>query len=192
VSLESEKARIRQDGLAACREIAVDGAKRNSERVAEHVISSPELEQARSIGMYAATEWEIGTRLIFEASRREGKCCVFPRCLSGNRLDFARVDQYEQLAPGRFGILEPEKELEAIALSPGDLVLVPGVVFDRQGGRLGRGGGYYDRTFPVGDSSGPLLMALAHSVQLIDAVPVGANDRRMDAVATESGIVRPG
>jgi len=165
VSLDSQKAQLRRSVLSACHEIAPAQAARSAERVAQHVIASPE--------------------------RKAGKCCVFPRCLPDRRLDFAQIDHWEQLEPGRFGLREPDTKLQAVPLSPGDLVLVPGVAFDPQGGRVGRGGGYFDRAFPVGGPPGPFLMALAHPIQVIGAVPVGVNDRRMDAVATESGIIRP-
>jgi len=191
VSLDSQKAQLRRSVLSACHEIAPAQAARSAERVAQHVIASPEFERAAIVGLYAATGGEIATRPIFEASRKAGKCCVFPRCLPDRRLDFAQIDHWEQLEPGRFGLREPDTKLQAVPLSPGDLVLVPGVAFDPQGGRVGRGGGYFDRAFPVGGPPGPFLMALAHPIQVIGAVPVGVNDRRMDAVATESGIIRP-
>lgn len=191
MSLESEKAQLRQSVLSACREIGRAQTERSSERVAQHVIASPEFEAASVVGLYAATAGEITTRVLFEVARRAGKCCVFPSCKPERRLEFAQIDHWEQLSPGRFGLLEPAAGFVAIELSPGDLVLVPGVAFDRRGGRVGRGGGYYDRAFPVAGPPGPFLMALAHPLQLIDSVPVGANDRRMDAVVTESGIIRP-
>jgi len=72
------------------------------------------------------------------------------------------------------------------------VVLLPGVAFDAQGNRLGRGGGHYDATFPVGEP-GPLLIGLAWSFQLIPAVPHGSRDRRVDAIVTEDGcVVNPG
>jgi 5-formyltetrahydrofolate cyclo-ligase len=191
VRLASQKAALRQSVLSACQAIGPEQAARTAQRVAEHVVGSPEFLRAAIVALYAATAGEIATRSLFEAARRAEKRCVFPRCQAENQLDFAQIDHWEQLEPGRFGILEPGAQLAATPLDPADLVLVPGVAFDRQGGRIGRGGGYYDRSFPVDGPPGPFLMGLAHPVQLIDAVPVGTSDRRMDAVVTEAGIVRP-
>ncbi len=66
---------------------------------------------------------------------------------------------------------------------------MPGVAFDRRGRRLGRGGGHYDRVFPPATAA-PLLLGVAFSFQLVDAVPVGPADRRVDGIVTELGIVR--
>jgi 5-formyltetrahydrofolate cyclo-ligase len=99
------------------------------------------------------------------------------------------VGTWEDLVPGRYGVLEPAPEREPIALSELQLVMVPGVAFDAEGRRLGRGGGYYDRTFPVG-AAGPVLVGLAFAFQLVEAVPAGPLDRRVDAVVTEQAIIR--
>ena len=114
MSLESDKAELRRRVLSACREIPSEQAKRSAERVAQHVVSSSELEGAGTIGFYAATAAEIATRPIFEASRGAGKCCVFPRCQPERRLEFAKIDHWEQLSPGRFGLLEPAAGIVAI------------------------------------------------------------------------------
>jgi 5-formyltetrahydrofolate cyclo-ligase len=67
-------------------------------------------------------------------------------------------------------------------------VLVPGVAFDRAGGRLGRGAGYYDRAFPVSAPSAPLLIGVAYEIQRVDRLPLVETDRRMDAVVTERAL----
>lgn len=190
MSLDSDKAQLRQQVLTACRAIDPEQAERSAQRVAELIAGCPEFERAERVGFYAARGCEISTRPGFEAARLAGKGCLFPRCVGKNQLEFAQIDDWEQLQPGRFGILEPGVQLSASSFGENDLVLVPGVVFDRLGGRIGYGGGFYDRAFPVNGPPAPYLMGLAHPVQLLDAVPLGAHDRRMDAVATESGIVR--
>jgi 5-formyltetrahydrofolate cyclo-ligase len=109
---------------------------------------------------------------------------LMPRCAAG-RLEFAPVERWEDLRPGRYGVLEPASE--ALVLGPADLVVVPGLAFDLAGHRLGRGAGYYDRTF-AGRSRRPRLVGFAHAFQLLDAVPHGAGDCAVDAVVTEAGI----
>jgi 5-formyltetrahydrofolate cyclo-ligase len=87
-------------------------------------------------------------------------------------------------------VLEPPLQAEAVALAEGDLVLVPGVAFDRAGHRLGRGGGFYDRAFPAGAPRAPFLMGVAYEIQLVDVVPHGEGDRCMQAVVTERALYR--
>ncbi len=66
-------------------------------------------------------------------------------------------------------------------------MLVPGVAFDRSGHRLGRGAGYWDRTIPAPRPGGPVVVGVGFAWQLIEEVPHGLGDRRMDAVLTEAG-----
>jgi 5-formyltetrahydrofolate cyclo-ligase len=107
------------------------------------------------------------------------------------RLEFAPVASLGELRPGRYGVEEPPVERPAEAVAAEDLVLVPGVAFDRNGNRLGRGGGHYDRTFPPGQP-GPLLFGVAYALQVVSAVPHAPSDRRVDAIVTENGIHRVG
>ena len=85
-------------------------------------------------------------------------------------------------------MLEPPPAHESVGLDPGDLVLVPGVGFDRAGNRLGRGGGHYDRTFVAG---GPRLVGVCFQLQLVERVPHDSRDRPMDAIVTERGTQLP-
>ena len=188
MSLELDKARLRKQMFTACGAIPAKQAEASALRVAGHVAGCVEFERAERIGFYAAMEAEVSTRPAFAQAQLAGKQCLFPRCLDQNQLEFAQVDDWEQLQPGRFGILEPAANIPASFFGQNDLVLVPGVAFDLQGGRIGHGGGYYDRAFPIEGPPGPFMMGVAHSVQLLNSVPLGNHDRKMDAVVTEAGI----
>lgn len=191
-SVEAGKAEIRAAIGAARHAVSRDQAAAAGEAIAQRVAACPEYERAERIVLYAAMEDEIPTGSLFGRARGDGKCCLFPRCVGQDELVFARVDALAELRDGQFGILEPDPAQEAVFPGPRDLVLVPGVAFDRNGGRLGRGRGFYDRAFPVTSGVGPCLFGFGYSLQLIDCVPMAAHDRRMDAVATELEILRPG
>ena len=150
---------------------------------------SPELLRARQVAIFAALADEMPTRPIFVLLRRLGRTPLLPRARPGKALDFAPLARWDELRRADFGLLEPPAGAPSVVLGPGDLVLVPGLGFDRRGRRLGRGGGHYDRTFPPGVSA-PDLLALAFSCQLVDEVPVGPHDRRMDGILTERGMLR--
>lgn len=128
------------------------------------------------------------TREILDAVLASNRVLLLPRVVAGG-LEFAAVDDLATLRTGRFGVPEPGASSIAVQLAPGDLVLVPGLAFDRSGGRLGRGGGYYDRAFPAAREA-PVLIGLAFSLQWIESVPMGPLDRRVDGVITEIGVVR--
>ena len=156
--------------------------------VARIACALPEFECARRVAAYVALVDEVPTRAILDAVLASGRALLLPR-MAARRLEFAPVADLASLCRGGFGVLEPQVSSRAVELTPLDLVFVPGVAFDRRGGRLGRGGGYYDRAFPPA-SAAPVLLGVALSFQLVDAVPLGPFDRRVDGIVSESGIFR--
>lgn len=183
MDLPARKARLRAEMAKRRSRVAPREAAWAAEAVAERVRALPAFRDAPAVALYAALADELPSRPLFEAVRAAGKEALFPRAL-GDCLAFCAVDAWEELLPGRYGVAEPPSR--ATSVVPTGLVIVPGVAFDRAGHRLGRGGGYYDRTFAVGGTAGPLV-AVGYAFQVVDAVPHGPNDRRMDAVVTEAG-----
>lgn len=106
---------------------------------------------------------------------------VFPR-VEGEVLQFYEVADLESdLAPGAFGILEPLTSLRIVAVSEIDVFLCPGLAFDKHGGRLGRGRGFYDRILAQ-TRPGTWKIGICHPARLIAEIPMEAHDIRMDAV----------
>ncbi len=187
--LDAAKRRLRR--VLARRRREVDAAARSAvgEAILGHLVADPELRSARRIGLFAALADEPPTRPLFEALGRTGVVRLLPRC-EATRLVFAVVTRWGDLRPGRYGVLEPPEGEPVADPGAGDVVLVPGVAFDRAGHRLGRGGGYYDRTFPPGRPGAPVLFGLAFDFQVVDAAPHDSRDCRMDAIVTECGLRR--
>ena len=154
--------------------------------VARRLLALPPLAGPGRVAVYAALPGELPTRDLFDGLRGRGQAPLLPRCV-GDRLEFAPIDRFEELASGRYGVPEPPGP--ALALGVGDVVVVPGLAFDGEGRRLGRGGGFYDRTFPAGDAGGPLLVGVGFDFQRVESVPAGRRDRAVDVVVTERGIV---
>lgn len=132
---------------------------------------------------------ELPTAALLRTVLDEGRPLLLPRTTSG-RLEFAPVAALSALRSGAFGISEPGPEAAATALCPGDLVLIPGVAFDRRGGRLGRGAGWYDRSLPP-RLAGLRVFGLGFAFQLVDRLPVEPHDRSVDAVVTDAELWRP-
>lgn len=153
-----------------------------AESVARRVLALPAVAAAERVGLYAALPDELPTGPLLEALRQLRKPTLFPRCGRDGRLEFAPAAHFEDLRAGRYGVAEPVAA--AVALSDRDCVVVPGVAFDRHGGRLGRGRAWYDRTFPAASPT-PTLVGVGYAFQCVDAVPVTAEDRRLDAVVTD-------
>ncbi|HEY0828434.1 MAG TPA: 5-formyltetrahydrofolate cyclo-ligase [Bacilli bacterium] len=101
------------------------------------------------------------------------------------------IHSFDDLEPGVWGIPEPKAHtILLMDISQISLVLVPGVAFDQHGGRLGYGGGFYDRflqRFRQLSKPKPMLLALAYGLQIVPAVPMEEHDFRVDQVITEHG-----
>ncbi len=153
--------------------------------MARAVVEDPRIRDARCIALHAAHDGELPTRALFDVLRSRSIALLLPR-VAGEELAWARADDWESLAPGRFGTLEPAPASES--LTPDDVVLLPAIAFDKCGWRLGRGGGYYDRAFPPG-TDGPWLVGIGYSFQWLAEIPHDSRDRRVDAIVTENGWV---
>jgi 5-formyltetrahydrofolate cyclo-ligase len=182
--LELAKRHLRLEMGARRRAVSREEAEAAGRELAAQLETCPAFLAARRVAFYAALSDELPTRLAFDAALARGCQALFPAVVGERRLVFRAVERWEELQPGRFGIREPPKQGALQRLEEGDLVLVPGVAFDAAGHRLGRGGGYYDAAFPPG-AAGPLLYGVGFEFQVVDAVPHGSRDRRMDAIVTE-------
>jgi len=163
---------------------SIVGSPAASLAVTRAVVASVAFGEASQVALYAALPNEVPTRALFDEVIGAAKTALFPRCV-GDTLEFAAVSRWDDLVEGAFGILEPWASSPAERLESSDLMVVPGLAFDRRGGRLGRGRGYYDRALAV--DAVPFLCGLAYAAQVVERVPLAAHDVRMDAIVTEDG-----
>jgi len=167
-------------------------AERAALEAAARLTAMPEYALARRVALYVALPQELGTRALFDAVQRDGKTALLPRADAERRvLEFMAAARWEELELGRYGVREPPAGTP-VRLAPGDLVVVPGLAFDAAGHRLGRGGGWFDRTFPPGAQPGPLLIGYAFERQVAESVPSGPTDRCVDWIVTERATRRAG
>ena len=186
------KRQVRQRFLDRRRDYPHAEATDASRVFLERLGALPEFAEAGRVALYAAIPGagELDLHPVFEDLRAGGRVVLYPRCLPDHRLEFVEVRDWGALRPGRHGIPEPEGS--AVPLhSDEDLVLVPGLAFDRSGVRLGRGGGYFDRTFAPGAEFSPRLFGVGYSWQLTEeALPRESHDRRMDGILTDQETLR--
>lgn len=158
-------------------------AQAAAEAAAAHLAREPAFRRARRLALYAALSDELPTGPLAELALREGKVLLWPR-LAGEGLEFAPA-RVEDLVRGRYGVPSPPPEAAAVPLGEGDLLLVPGMAFDRHGRRLGRGGGHYDRVLAVAGAA--LAVGVGYALQQVEEVPVEPHDRRVRAWLSEAG-----
>jgi 5-formyltetrahydrofolate cyclo-ligase len=166
-----------------------------SEKITAILSVQPFFLRAKRLGIYLANDGEIDPSSIVNICRKSAKQCFLPviHPLKINRLHFAHYGQNSQLIANRFGILEPS--LGRTKMVPPwslDLILMPLVGFDRQGNRLGMGGGFYDRTLAFtarGQHPAPRLIGLAHSFQELESISPQIWDIPVDHIITEQEII---
>lgn len=154
--------------------------------VARQILGLLRSEEGRPVALYAALEEELPTRELMLVLLEQGHPVLLPRAGRGERLEFARVTDPADLVLGPWGILEPPRSQAAVELGSDMLVLVPGLAFDRAGGRLGRGAGWYDRSL---SSEIEDVFGVAFACQVVDRVPTTPGDRNVRGIFTEDGLV---
>lgn len=164
-----------------------------SARVCNLLTGMQEYAITRTLATYVALPEEVQTQGLIHRAWNDGKEVAVP-CCCGNELRLFCLKSMDDLAPGALGILEPRVDLQKQGarwcdIAGINLFVLPGVAFDRLGGRLGHGKGYYDRLLANTNRRIPKI-ALAFECQIVDRVPMTAHDVRIDVVVTERCIHR--
>jgi 5-formyltetrahydrofolate cyclo-ligase len=139
-----------------------------------------------------ARHGELDPAPALDALAGRGDRIAYPR-VAGDAAALAfHLAARAALVPGRFGLLEPPADAPAVPAAALDLVVVPGVAFDAAGGRVGFGGGFYDRTFQPDRLGGgrPALVGLCFDLQVVGRCPAGPLDVPVDLIVTESRVLR--
>lgn len=155
-----------------------------SAQICSSVISHPLYQQAEEIYCYVSFGEEVITLPILEHAWKCKKRVAVPKILENDTMEFFYIKSMEELSEGVYGILEPADNNQAAGNNA--LVLMPGVAFDRSGGRVGYGKGYYDRYLTCHPHY--KTMALAFEIQCLEAVPTEPHDIRPGFIMTEKEI----
>lgn len=158
--------------------------RQGSGAIAHHLRSLPKYREAHTVVLYASFGSEVDTAPIQATARSDGKRLGLPRVV-GRNLELREWREDSALVPGRFGIPEPPDEAPQISPTQVDLIVVPGLVFDHRGARLGYGGGYYDRLLRAALKA--YRVGVAFEAQLIRHLPSTQLDVPVDCLITESG-----
>ena len=166
--------------------ISVIQAAELSARIAERVLTLPEYRQAKKVMCYASVIGEVNTAPLNARILEDGKELFLPKISKEKgRMVAVPVKDLASLRRGRMGIPEPPKGEGADPMGI-DLILVPGIAFDRKGGRVGFGGGYYDRFLP---ETKALRVALAFNMQLVEDTHPEPHDQSVDMLITEDALL---
>lgn len=147
-------------------------------------LASPEYDKANVLFLYCGVGTEPDTRPIIADALSRGKRVALPAITGPGIMEAREIRSSGQLVPGRFGIPEPDIACPIILPEELELILVPGAAFSPDGGRLGRGGGYYDRYLP---RTRCVKIALVRALQLFDSIPTDTHDIPVDVIITDEG-----
>lgn len=169
--------------------------RRRSSAVQRRLLESAFWQKSRRVILYVAVKGEVDTSILLERAWKEGRDVFLPRCRPEEPgiMDMIACRGAEELVPSRFGIPEPALSASSRLLSRQELkegadtlVVVPALAFDRNGFRLGYGGGYYDRMLDAARCSS---VGLTFHELLLDSLPRDAWDRPAGAVCTEEELL---
>ena len=184
-----EKQRLREERLAVREVLSEQERSVLDDRITQKLLATSEYVEATTVLTYVSVSSEVSTRMFIERALRDGKAVAVPRCLPGHCLEFVAITSLDQLIAAPFGLLEPPKELPALTEEQMDasICIVPALLVDIQGYRLGYGAGFYDRflsTYPG------KKICLAYQQNLSRTMlPHTTFDVAVDEVITESDVL---
>ena len=188
--LKQRKRAIRREVLERRDAMSAPERAAASERIAETLMALPEVRDASTVMAFWSFGSEVDTAPAIDRLDRAGKRIVLPR-VEGADVVAVVYAPGDEVAAVAFGAMEPTGAALA-APEEVDVVITPGVVFDREGRRVGYGGGFYDR-FLTRTRADVAAIAVAFDVQVVDGpLPSGAFDRPVDAIVTPTEVIRPG
>ncbi len=177
----------KRDGLSSDERIIL------SRNICRNLLNLEEFNRAKTVHFYITTRSEVITEDAVRQALLLGKDVVVPVMeRTKRRIVLSKLSDYdEELEMMHHGIHEPKPEfIRHIELNEVDLMVLPGIAFDISGHRIGYGAGYYDRLLEGEEHKRPFLAALAYELQMVDIIPVGGHDVKVDVIITESRVIR--
>ncbi len=187
-----ERNNLRRRALSLRNSLSPEARTEKSRAITTRLLQLGKIRSANHLFIYVAFRSEVETMPLIQACLASDQCVSVPLTLVAEAdLRAIRItDPERQLEKGFCGIPEPAAwwaDRAAVEPRQIDVVIVPGSVFDRRGGRLGYGGGYYDR-FLSRRAPQAVRIALAYELQVIDRIPMQPHDQYMDLLVTENRV----
>lgn len=188
-SVTTNKQSLREECLAARKALTAHERSELDGRITQKLLTTSEYEKASIVLTYVSVSSEISTRQFIKQALSDGKTVAVPRCLPQHRLEFVAVTSLEQLMPAPFNLLEPPKELPALTEDSieASICIVPALLVDIKGYRLGYGAGFYDRFLSA--YPGKKICLAYHSNLSKILLPHTEFDVPVDMVITESNVL---
>lgn len=179
------KEKVRTEAKARRDALLPAEIRRLSEKITARLVADEKYIRANTVLCYASFGSEVDTRRLCRRALSDGKRLYLPRCIKETReMEVCPVGDLSELVRGAYGILEPTSA--AVAYDVPDFVVVPGVAFDENLGRMGYGAGYYDRFLA---KSRAVKCMIAFETQRVERAAFEPTDIAMDMIVTEGEII---
>jgi len=186
-NIKELKMHVRNEYKTKRKEIPENVRKELDHEVCRRFLALNSYRYADTVLLYSPLKYEIDTSYILNDALKKGKRVAFPRCLDGNRMVYHLVTSPDQLVCGMYNIKEPKEDLPIYENGKDNSIcIMPGIVFDKRGYRLGYGKGYYDRFL---SSFKGIKAGFVYSDFIIDQLPNGRYDLKADIIITERGVI---
>jgi len=168
------------------RNLASENVKKLSAKVISNLLKLKEIETAKSFFIYVSVGNEVQTHDLIKWLLKKDKVVTVPKILREGVMKAYQITDWSQLKLGKYNIFSPtnkqsyDQKLE--------VCLAPGLALTKQGSRLGRGKGYYDRFLE--NNPEVLVIALAYDFQIVPIIPSEQNDKLVDIIVTEDKVIR--
>ncbi len=180
-----EKQLLRKKYIAI-RDSVGEKTEKYSRLICEKCALLPEFEMAGTVLLYFAKGSEVDLSGLAGLALDMGKCVAYPRCREKGEMTFHKISSLDELKEGAFGIMEPSEDAP-LCDDGGAICFIPALAYDKDGFRLGWGGGYYDRYLAPFKGT---KIGVAFDVCVTERLPRGKHDIKTDYIITESQVKR--
>jgi len=181
------KRRLRKELRAAHAELSPDYLAESDRGIFENISKLPEFQSARAIFTYYSIQNEPDTHKIIELALKMGKIVTLPLIRGNGIMDAAIIRSFEDIGAGAFDIPAPAADAELLPPDKIDFAIIPALTFDREGFRVGQGGGYYDRFLSKAKF---FTVGITRSRFFVERLPREEHDMPVCCVVTENEIAR--
>jgi 5-formyltetrahydrofolate cyclo-ligase len=186
---QDKKKELRETIMKKRSGLSAAAVKKNSGEIKKRLFQLNEFKDAQTVLFYVSYDNEVSTHDMIKECLKTKKTVVVPKCDTVKKtLVLSRLSKWEDLSQCSYSILEPrDDDIQAVACPSIDVFIVPGVVFDLKGNRIGHGLGYYDRLLQQNTKGH--VVGLAFELQLVDSITSEKHDKRVEKIITEQRII---
>ncbi|NLB28888.1 MAG: 5-formyltetrahydrofolate cyclo-ligase [Clostridiales bacterium] len=187
MNIRDVKKQLRRELMKREGDLPAEYVSDSNDGIFKNLLSLPEFQTAERVMLFYSIWNEPDTVRLINHSLECGKTVALPESLPRGVMKARVIKSLDELVPAVFNIPAPTSDMPELLPEKLDFVLVPSVAYDREGYRLGHGGGYYDRFLP---RTGAFKCGVARERMLVDRAPRGRYDVAVDCLVTEDAVLR--